>query len=174
MSVAGHIVITGPMGVGKTTTANAVAAELGLPYRDSDSDIEARTGMTGREIAEREGVPFLHELEAEVLLDALEAVDASVISAAGSVVERSECRAALNDAATVVLLEIDLATLLDRMSTGSHRRPIDSGEIEKLLERRAAWFGDVADLSLDATEPTSQLVAKIVSAVEANSQDGST
>ncbi len=35
-----HVVITGSMGVGKSTTAQAVVAVTGLAWRDSDADLE--------------------------------------------------------------------------------------------------------------------------------------
>ncbi|MDH3756118.1 MAG: shikimate kinase, partial [Acidimicrobiia bacterium] len=35
------------MGVGKSTTAAALAAELGWPVRDSDADIDTLVGVSG-------------------------------------------------------------------------------------------------------------------------------
>ena len=67
----GHIVLVGLMGSGKSTVAAALAAALGVPLRDSDADIERDTGLTGRDIAARDGIDALHALEARHLLDAL-------------------------------------------------------------------------------------------------------
>lgn len=164
MAGVGHIVIIGPMGVGKTTTAATVAAELGRPMRDSDADIEARHGRTGREIAELDGVPALHELEAAVLLEALADDTPTVIAAAASVADREDCRAALG---TPFVATLDLAAepLLDRIRAGEHRRTVTLDEVATLIERREPALAALADLRLDARLPTEDLVRSIVDAV---------
>ncbi|MEM7284735.1 MAG: shikimate kinase [Actinomycetota bacterium] len=164
MTVPEHIVVIGPMGVGKTTTAVATATALGRPVRDSDADIEADTGRTGRAIAEADGVPALHALEAAVLLDALGGDTPSVIAAAASVVDREDCRRALA-APFVVTLDLDPEPLLERIGTGRHRRSITLAEIAALIERREPALAAVADLRLDARRPADQLVRAIVAAV---------
>jgi shikimate kinase len=61
-----HIVVTGAMGVGKTTVGRLLAAELGLPFLDSDDYLEMEVGDSGAVIAAQEGVAGLHEVELEV------------------------------------------------------------------------------------------------------------
>ncbi len=164
MAGARHIVIIGPMGVGKTTTAAAVAGALDRPMRDSDADIEARTGRTGREIAESEGVPALHELEAAVLLDALASDTSTVIAAAASVVDRPDCRAAL-EAPFVATLDLGPEPLLARIRSGDHRRAVTLSEIAALIDRRDPALASLGNLRLDAQMPPDALVRSIVDAV---------
>ena len=152
------------MGVGKTTTAGLVAAQLGRPLRDSDADIEARTGRTGREIAAGDGVPALHELEAAVLLDALGQATPAVIAAAGSVVDRADCRTAL-DAPFVAALDLHPTDLLERIRSGDHRRAVTLDELEALMVRREPAVAAAADLRLDARRPPADLAAAVVAAV---------
>lgn len=164
MGAVRHLVIIGPMGVGKTTTATGVASELALPLRDSDADIEARTGRTGREIAETDGVPALHELEAAVLLESLASTTPAVIAAAASVVDRGDCRMAL-DTAFVTTLDLPPEPLLDRIRSGDHRRTVTVDEITALIDRREPALAALADLRLDAQLATADLVRSIVDAV---------
>ncbi len=157
-----HIAVLGPMGIGKTTTAEALAAELGRPVRDSDTDIEAMFGMPGRELVADRGVPELHRAEAAALLDALTADTPSVISAAASIVEHEGCRAALAERAFTVVLEADFETVERRAATGAHRRVLPHAEFEALVARRAPLFAAVADLTLDASATTDELVELIL------------
>lgn len=161
-----HVVLVGMMGSGKTTTGRAVAERLGCPLRDCDADLEAREGRTGAEIAAREGIDHLHDLEEEVLLDALAADEPAVIAAAGWVIEAERCRRAMTERATVVWLDAPVDDLLLRMATSAHRRPLERDDAQALLARRTAWYAELADLHLDARDPTDELADRIVEAVE--------
>ncbi|HUF15166.1 MAG TPA: shikimate kinase [Acidimicrobiia bacterium] len=48
-----HVIIVGPMGVGKTTVGEHLAARLGRPFLDSDEVMEDRFGERSSEIAAR-------------------------------------------------------------------------------------------------------------------------
>lgn len=156
-----HIAVIGLMGVGKTTTAEALAAELGLTVRDSDRDIEAQTGRSGREIAATDGVPALHRLEADVLLSALAADQRSIITAAGSTIESAECRAALAERATVVWLSLPTEVVASRLRAGTHRRAMSDDELRALVDRRRPLFTEAADLIVDASGSTAVIVAEV-------------
>ena len=49
------IVIVGLMGAGKTSIGRRLAARLGLPFRDADTEIETAAGCTIPDIFERFG-----------------------------------------------------------------------------------------------------------------------
>jgi len=150
------------MGIGKTTTSNAVADRLGLPTRDSDRDIERVIGRTGAELGAAGRVDELHRLEEAVLLGALALDDPHVIAAAGWVVESSLCREALARRARVVYLTLPLGELHDRIATGTHRRTITADGLRTIDERRSPLFDQVADLQVDAAAPIDEVVARIV------------
>ncbi len=160
--VGRRIVLVGMMGSGKTTTGRAVAAELKWPLRDCDAELEARVGTTGARVAARQGVDVLHELEEEVLLDALGGDGPAVIAAAGWVVEAERCRDAMREGVTVVWLDAPVDELLSRMATSDHRRPLERSSVDTLLAHRRAWLEELADLHLDARETTETLVERIV------------
>ncbi len=152
-----HGVIMGMMGAGKTTVGRLVADRLGWVYRDSDDDIEARTGMTGGAFAAEYGVAALHDLEEQVLLEALARLTPGIIGASGWTVESERCRQVLADRALVVWLALPTPELVRRMTTGEHRRHIDPDEFEALCSRREHAFRSVADLRLDARRPPGEL-----------------
>jgi shikimate kinase len=154
-----HVVLVGPMGVGKTTVGAGLAARLGRRLRDSDADLQASRHIRGRELAARDGVDALHRWEARHLLDALAAPEPAVIAAAASVVDDPHCRRALA-APFVVWLRAPARALAARMSPSDHRRPLaapgttgDAGRalaaLEGLEAERAPRFAAVADLAVD-------------------------
>lgn len=157
-----RVVLLGMMGAGKTTTGRALAERLGWQRWDSDEAIEAHAGATGAEIAARDGVEALHDLEAELFLAALDGPRPTVLSPAASVVEVARCRAALRTCTLVAWLEAPVELLVERKAGGHHRRPMELTAAAASLERRHRSFVEVADLRLDATEPTSALVETIV------------
>ena len=65
------IVLVGFMGAGKSTVGRLLAAELGLPFSDTDAEIERRTGRGIPEIFRTDGEPGFRDLEEAVVADVL-------------------------------------------------------------------------------------------------------
>lgn len=169
-----HVVITGLMGVGKTTTASLVAKRLGWVLRDSDQDLQLLFGVSGVDIASSSGVDELHRLEEAVLLGALAAPTPTVIAAAGWVVESQWCRAAMAGRAIVVVLSTRATELAARAATGDHRRPVSIDEFETQWARRRPLFEDAADLTLDAGLSSTELVDAVLDLVTQHEPPNST
>jgi shikimate kinase len=171
-----HIVVVGWMAVGKSTVGRTLAARLGRPFRDSDDDLGATRGLTGRALAEREGVDALHRWEAEHLMAALGGKEPAVVSAAASVVDDAACLAALRQP-FVVWLRAPVGVLAQRMADGvradDHRLHVrDATALAALGNRRADRFAAVADLTIDTvvggtTTSPDEIVAAILAALPA-------
>jgi shikimate kinase len=148
----GHIVLVGPMGVGKTTVGAEVARRLGRPLRDSDGDVDARAShRNARELAERQGVEALHRLEADLLLEAVASPAPSVVAAAASVVEDPRVLDALQEP-FVVWLAAPPELLVPRLGSGDHRRdlgPDPHGALQRLAAQRESGYRAVADARLE-------------------------
>jgi shikimate kinase len=157
------------MGVGKTSVGGKLASLLGVPFRDSDRDIEARHGATVRELAERVGIDGMHALEAEALLDALDDPQRSVIAAAASVADNERSLGALEETqATVVWLRTDLDTLAERFRSSEHR-PIFGADPRAFLAQQArernGAFQRVADVTIDLEGRTPDQLAQSIGAL---------
>jgi shikimate kinase len=132
------VVLVGLMGAGKTTVGRRLAAQLDWPWHDSDAEIEAATGLTVRQLADRDGVAAMHDLEAAQLLRALDGPGPSVISAAASVVDAEACRRALAaPEVDVVWLRARPAVLAARFPADGHR-PAFGASPGAFLEEQAA------------------------------------
>lgn len=151
----------GPMGVGKTTTGRALADALRWGYVDSDDDVLHVAGMSGRAYAERHGIPALHELEADVLIDALAPDAQTVISAAASTIERVEVRDRLLERAFIVRLTLPTEETIRRQAAGDHRRAMTTDELALLTEHREQLFESIENLRLDARSTVDELVDEI-------------
>ena len=143
-----HIVVIGPMGVGKTTIGGLLAEALARPFLDADEVLEDRVGTDGAAIAERDGVERLHALELDVFLEMSRHETPSVIAPASSVVDRLFGREVLAKNFTIRLTAPD-DVLAARHEGLGHRRPVVADEREALRRRRAPHLERLAKLSFD-------------------------
>ena len=147
-----HLVLVGMMATGKTTIGRAVARRTGRPFIDSDAQIEARTGLTVREIFEQQGEAAFRRLESDALAAALDTDEPAVIAAAGGVVLSAHNRALLETAGRVVWLRADPRTLAHRVRPDDHRPllAVDPlGTLTKLAHEREHLYEEVADVTVD-------------------------
>ena len=139
MVIARHVVITGLMGAGKSSVGKRVGARLGWAWHDSDTEIEAATGATVRELRDRDGVDAMHRREWTHLLDALETAEPSVISAAASVIDDPACRTAMATAGvTVIWLHARPEVLAERFDSEDDHRPAYGDSVVAFLAEQAA------------------------------------
>ncbi|HLU52616.1 MAG TPA: shikimate kinase [Acidimicrobiia bacterium] len=160
-----HLVLTGPMGSGKTTVGKELARRLGRPFFDSDEQIRAAYRVTGRELAAAHGVARLHRVEAEALRVALASDRPSVIAAAASVADSPDLEVALSDV-SVVLLGGQAEVLEARARKGGHRRPVPVEGYAALSARRAERLRPIVSLEVDVTNlGPDDVVSRILSAL---------
>jgi shikimate kinase len=165
-----HVVLIGLMGSGKSTVGTMLAARLARPFLDNDAMLERRTGRRARDIAAAEGVDRLHELEADVLADALSAVPAAVIAAAAA--------APLGEVLglgghTTLYLHATPAVLAARLRAADddHRPLLDTG-IDAVLrgqyESRDSAYRAIAQFVADAEQAPAAIVDDITQWLESN------
>jgi shikimate kinase len=152
--MAGHVVFVGLMGAGKTTIGTRVARRLGLPFVDSDRELERQTGHTAREILADDGVDVMHAQEAAVVRAALDSPERTVIAAPASIVDSPEMRERLKQE-DVVWLRTDPQELIARMKVSHNtERPFVDRDPEVLLrqfETRRPLYEEIASFTVDTT-----------------------
>ena len=145
-----RVVLVGPMGAGKTTVAGLLGDAWDLPVRDTDADIEARTGREISDIFVESGEDHFRELEAHAVATALSQHD-GVLALGGGAVLRPETRELLRDA-TVVFLRVGLSDAVKRVGLGVGR-PLLLGNvrsrIKTLLDERTPVYESVATHVVD-------------------------
>ena len=157
-----RILLVGMMGCGKTTTGGLVARRLGWDYRDSDADVEARTGRTVPEIFADHGEAAFRQAEAEVLATACASEEPTVIAVAGGAVLNEDNRKLIRECGTVVWLRVEPQRLAERVGEGAGRPLLDGDKREimaRLLAERAPHYAEVADAVIDVEGLTPDQVA---------------
>lgn len=157
-----RILLVGMMGCGKTTTGALLARRLGWEYRDSDADVEARTGRTVPEIFAADGEAAFRKVEAEVLAAACTREQPVVIAVAGGAVLDPDNRKLIRGCGTVVWLRADPQRLAERVGDGVGRPLLEGDKREimaRLLAERAPYYAEVADAVIDVDPLTPDQVA---------------
>lgn len=147
-----NVFLVGPMGSGKTAVGKQLARLLGMPFVDSDAEIERRTGVDIPHIFDKEGEPGFRVREGEVIAD-LTARAGIVLSTGGGAVLLSANRALLRERGTTVYLETSVAQQAQRVRRGD-KRPLIAGaadpaaRLAELMAHRAPLYAEVAAVSV--------------------------
>jgi shikimate kinase len=149
-----NVYLIGPMGSGKTAVGRRLATLLGKEFRDSDAEIEKRTGVDIRYIFEKEGEARFRERERDVIAE-LTTLDNIVLATGGGVILDPANRERLAKTGVVVYLETTIDTLVRRTKASKARPLLLNGDPRAVLERlmavRRPLYEGAADLRIDTT-----------------------
>ncbi len=159
------IFLVGPMGAGKSTIGKLLAAQLGLPFADSDKVLEDRTGADIPWIFDVEGEAGFRRREHEVLHDLCTGIP-QVIATGGGIVLLPENRQLLIGNGMVVYLRASLDQLVERTSKNSNRPLLQVADprakLQEILQQREAFYLEVSDMVCDTDDCTPRQAANLV------------
>lgn len=167
------IVLVGMMGAGKTAVGNALARALGVPFLDSDEEIERAANMSVAEIFRRDGETFFRARESEVLARLL-AGPPCVLSTGGGAFLGAGNRALIAEKGVAVWLNADLELLWQRVRHKTTRpllrTPDPRATLAELLAQRVPVYRE-AQITVDAAPEYSveEMAAKVLAALAARS-----
>ncbi|QEW20658.1 Shikimate kinase [Marinibacterium anthonyi] len=145
------------MGAGKTAVGKALAHRLGVPFVDSDAEIETAANMTIPEIFARDGEAFFRRKESQVIARLL-AERSGVLSTGGGAFLSEENRNMISSRGVSVWLNADLDTLWNRVrhkdSRPLLRTPNPRGALADLYRTRVPIYA-LADLTVASHANTS-------------------
>jgi shikimate kinase len=130
------IALVGLMGAGKSTVGRRLAAQLGMPFRDADAEIEAAAGRSVSDIFKELGEQAFREGERRVIARLLDEPPHVLATGGGAFVD-DETRALINARAVSVWLKADLEVLARRVSRRETRPLLIGKDPQQVLSAQA-------------------------------------
>lgn len=164
------VVLVGMMGAGKTAVGRALALRLGVPFLDSDAEIEAAANLTIPEIFARDGEPFFREKESQVIARLLEE-ERGILSTGGGAFMSGDNQRLISAKGASVWLRADLDVLWNRVR---HRetRPLlrtadPKGTLTAIYNDRVPIYAH-ADLIVDSDGQVAieEMVDRVIAALK--------
>ena len=163
------VVMVGMMGAGKTAVGRALAARLGVPFLDSDHEIEAAANMSIPEIFARDGEAFFRLKERQVISRLLDE-ERGILSTGGGAFLAKENRELISNGGISVWLNADLEVLWNRVRHRDTRpllrTPDPKGTLRGLYEARVPLYAK-ADLTVksDGQASIEEMVDRVLEAL---------
>ncbi|MEL6200842.1 MAG: shikimate kinase [Pseudomonadota bacterium] len=162
------IVLVGLMGAGKSAIGRKLAKALGLPFLDSDTEIEKAADMPVADIFEQYGELEFRRLEASVIKRLL--TDTSLVLATGGGAFMDEdTRSAIGGKSVSVWLNAELDLLMARVSRKSTRpllkKPNPRAIMQELIDIRYPVYA-TADVTVTSKDVSKEaMVDSVVGAL---------
>jgi shikimate kinase len=158
-----NIYLVGPMGSGKSAVGRILARMVDAPFKDSDAEIERRTGVDISYIFEKEGEARFRQREKEAL-EALTLLEPLVLATGGGAILLPENREMIATRGSVVYLITSVEQQAHRVSHARHRPLLANVDPEatlrQLMLEREPLYASVADFTVTTDGRKIQAVAE--------------
>ena len=128
------LVLTGMMGVGKSTIGRLIAKRLKIKFIDVDKIIEKKEKKTIKRIFEDHGEKYFRKLEEKTTLKILKN-NRTVIALGGGAFINNEIRQKVLSSCVSVWLKVDLDKLIKRYNKNDRRPLLDKKKLNTDVKR---------------------------------------
>ncbi len=160
------IALVGMMGAGKTAIGRGLAARLGLPFRDSDREIERAAGCKIEDIFRDHGEPVFRHSERQMIERLLKG-ERCVLATGGGAFMDQETRDAMRRYAVSIWLRATVELLYSRVSHRTSRPLLNQGDpwetMVRLTRERDPVYAK-ADIVVDSLNMSRNMVIDQVQA----------
>ena len=125
-----NLVLTGMMGVGKSTIGKKLAKKLKLKFIDIDHLIELKEKSTIREIFENKSENYFRKIEKKIIFEELKKNNL-VIALGGGAFINASIRRKIKDTCISFWLDLKVDILLKRLKNTTKRPLLDKDQLEK-------------------------------------------
>ena len=160
---AGAVVLIGPPSAGKSSVGALLAAELGVPFADTDDLVAAAAGKPVGDIFVDDGEQLFRELERAAVARGLESVgpDGGVLALGSGAVLDADVRRMIAGR-PVVYLETGFATVAKRTGMDRPRVVIPGnprGMLRAMLQERGPVYAELATITVPTDDMAPEEVA---------------
>jgi len=164
------IVLVGLMGAGKSSVGRRLANQLGLPFKDADTEIETASNLSVPEFFEIHGERAFREGERKVIARLLKE-PRHVLATGGGAFMDPETRAMIATSGCSIWLRAELEVIYKRCMKRDNRPLLKTGDpkviLKKLMDERYPVYAE-ADVTVDSGDgPHEIVVDKIITALTA-------
>ena len=157
------IVLVGPPSAGKTSVGSLLAAELGVPFADTDDLVAAAAGKPVGDIFIEDGEQVFRELERGAVARGLDAVgpEGGVLALGSGAVLDPDVRRMLAGQ-VIIFLEAGFATVAKRTGMDRPRVVIPGnprGRLRAMLEERRPVYAGLASVTVATDDMAPEEVA---------------
>jgi len=157
-----NVYLVGPMGAGKSTIGRVLASELGLDFRDTDKEIEERSGVDIPWIFDKEGEDGFRDRETAIL-SLMTQERGILLATGGGIVMRDENRRLLSQSNYVVYLQTSIDEQVRRTSRDKKRPLLNTDSprevLTRLMSQRDPLYREVATYIADTDGKSPKAVA---------------
>jgi len=169
-----NVILIGPMGSGKTAVGKQLARLMRAPFRDSDAEIEARTGVDISYIFSREGENGFRMREREII-EEVTREHPIVLATGGGAILLEANRKVLHERGFVVYLRTSLEQQVERVRQGRNRPLLHDVDpllkLTELMAVRAPLYESLADFTVATDGRKVHMVADSIFAAFKASQN---
>jgi shikimate kinase len=152
------ITLVGMPGGGKSTVGKQLARQIGVPFVDSDQEIELRIGGSIRQFFERHGEDAFRDIETEAIAELLARPGDCVLATGGGAVLRERNRELLHGASTVLYLRSTPEDLFRRLRHDTTRPLLQVkdplAKLRELHHQRDPLYRRCAHYVLESARPS--------------------
>lgn len=156
------ITLIGLMGAGKSTVGKKLSQMLGLPFHDTDTEIESAAQMSVAELFAAYGEPEFRALEARVVAR-LSREGPQVLATGGGAYMSAETRQILRERSVTIWLKADLDVLMERVQRRPTRPLLATadprGVMLGLIEKRYPVYAE-ADITILSRNVRREVIAE--------------
>ncbi len=162
------IFLIGYRGSGKSTIGPLLASRLGCSFRDSDTEIEKRSGRSIAEIFSSDGEASFREIERVIIAALIEELrdGPAVVSLGGGAVLDERTRGIMRQSGRTIWLDADAKVLVARLENdpGPHRPPLSElglvAEVRSMLDKRCPIYAECADLRINVESLQPEMIVE--------------
>ena len=160
-----NLYLVGFMGTGKSTVGRMVARQLGLPFLDSDAEIERMQGRSISRIFAEDGEAHFRALERE-FVERGHPAEGCVVACGGGLVVPPGILELLHARGVVICLHAPIETILQRIRHATHR-PLAQGDdpekrLRELFASREEIYRRTGTMVLTDRRPMREIVAHVL------------